>query len=88
MKIPDNQISNVKVDQESISVSRSGKLLGIVVNNTPDWSNQLYGDDNNKGLIRTLNQHIGLLPVASLQLLARSNLDNALPRLGPSTSAL
>ena len=61
MKIPDNQISNVKVDQESISVSRSEKLLGIVVNDTLDWSNHLYGDDNNKGLIRTLNQRIGIL---------------------------
>ena len=51
----------ITVDQETIATSKSEKLLGIIVNETLSWSNHLYGDESNLGLVRILNQRIGIL---------------------------
>ena len=51
----------VEVDGNKVYPSKSEKLLGVICNDNINWKNQLYGDDDNKGLIRELSQRIGVL---------------------------
>ena len=51
----------VNICEEDIEESSSEKLLGIVISNTLTWKHQLYGDEENQGLIPALSQRIGML---------------------------
>ena len=41
--------------------SSSEKLLGVLVNNTATFKNHLYGDTDNKGLLKELSIRVGML---------------------------
>ena len=57
----DNYVPNILVGGESISTSKSAKLLGLIIDETYSWFHPLYGDNENIGLIRTLSQRAGIL---------------------------
>ena len=56
-----NFVPKVEVSGEVVSGTQSEKLLGLVMNDTMTWKNQLYGDDENIGLLRTLSKRVGVL---------------------------
>ena len=45
----------VTINGDVIEESKSEKLLGVVINNTLTWKDQLYGDEENDGLIPILS---------------------------------
>ena len=51
----------VNLSGETIGESTSEKVLGVVVNNIINWSNHLYGDTENEGLIAGLSKRVGML---------------------------
>ena len=51
----------VNICGKNVNESTSEKLLGIVVNNTLTWKHQLYGDEENQGLVPALSKRIGML---------------------------
>ena len=47
---------------EDVSVTKSEKLLGLVINDTMTWKTHLYGDgDENLGLLKILSKRVGML---------------------------
>ena len=56
-----NSVKSVVVNQETKEESVSEKLLGLVVNNSCNWKNHLYGDTEHIGLLKELSQRVGML---------------------------
>ena len=52
---------NIEVCNKSINETKSEKLLGIVINNTLNWKNHLFGNDEELGLFKDLSKRIGML---------------------------
>ena len=47
---------------EDVKVTRSEKLLGLVINDTLTWKHHLHGDgEENIGLLKTLSKRVGIL---------------------------
>ena len=46
---------------DEVKESQSEKLLGLTINNTLTWHHHLHGDEDNKGLLPTLSQRVGIL---------------------------
>ena len=63
LKIDNNEnfSPQIKIDEKVISPSKSEKLLGVVVNDSLNWKNHLYGDDDNLGLLKELSKRTGIL---------------------------
>ena len=51
----------ITVDVCTVDESRSEKLLGIVMNNTMTWESDLYGNNNDKGLVSKLYHRATLI---------------------------
>ena len=67
----------IMVDGCRVFESKSEKLLGVVMNNIMTWTNHLYGDEENKGLIDKLSHRASLIyklskmmPTARLKIIA------------------
>ena len=58
---PTNTSFSVSVCSEVKKETKSEKLLGITMNNQLNWKNHLYGDNENKGLIKDLSTRVGML---------------------------
>ena len=56
-----NLVTNITVCNDTVTESTSEKLLGLIINNTLTWKQHLYGDDENRGLLKQLSQRIGIL---------------------------
>jgi hypothetical protein len=56
-----NSVKSVVVNGETKVESVSEKLLGLVVNNSCNWKNHLYGDTEHIGLLKELSQRVGML---------------------------
>ena len=61
MKIPENTIPKVNVNNEDISSSPSEKLLGLIIDENAGWKTHFYSDENYKSLLRILGQRVGIL---------------------------
>ena len=59
---------SIEVDEKQITDSASEKLLGVVINNRLTWSNHLYGDEENEGLVTQLSKRIGILKKLSTRM--------------------
>ena len=58
----------IEVDGKEITESESEKLLGVVINNELTWSNHLYGDEENEGLVPQLSKRLGILKKLSTRM--------------------
>ena len=56
-----NITPKINLGDEIIKESSSEKVLGVTVNNIITWSNHLYGDHENEGLIPGLSKRLGML---------------------------
>ena len=54
---PKSIVVNGEIKEESVSE----KLLGLVINNSCNWKNHLYGDADNIGLLKELSKRVGVL---------------------------
>ena len=67
-----NQNRKSKLENQNLSLgihicgetkkeSTSEKLLGVVINNTATFKHHLYGDEENKGLLKQLSTRVGMM---------------------------
>ena len=58
----------IEVDGKEVVETESEKLLGVVINNELTWSNHLYGDEENEGLVPQLAKRLGILKKLSTRM--------------------
>ena len=56
-----NKVIKINVAGHEVTESESERLLGLIVNNTMTWENQLYGNTEHRGLVGKLSQRAGLI---------------------------
>ena len=56
-----NEPMKIDIEGQEVVETVSEKLLGIVVSNTLTWKNQMYGDQDNIGLVSQLGKSLGML---------------------------
>ena len=57
----ENSTKSVIVNVETKEESSSEKLLRLIVNNSCNWKNHLYGDNEHIGLLKELSKQVGIL---------------------------
>ena len=68
--INQDKVLQITVDGHTVKESTSERLIGLIVNNTMTWENQLYGNSEHKGRAGIIKKLSSVMPKDKLAIFA------------------